>query len=68
MSMLVAKFCSRPSDWPEEVSDSTLSESDPILAINLTFLSGMILLILGLLNLGFVVNFISHAVIVGFVR
>ena len=40
--------------------------SDPYLAVNLTFLTGVILVVLGLFNLGFLVNFISHAIIVGF--
>lgn len=66
MSMLVAQFCSRPDSWPTEYPEA-ISQSDPALAVNLTMLTGLILLILGVLNLGFIVNFISHAVIVGFV-
>lgn len=66
MSMLVAVFCARPVSWPVEYPNP-ISESDPILAVTLTFLSGAILVLLGVLNLGFIVNFISHAVIVGFV-
>lgn len=65
MSILVAKFCARPDHWPTEYP-SPATVSDPALAINLTFISGCILLVLGILKLGFVVNFISHAVIVGF--
>jgi sodium-independent sulfate anion transporter 11 len=66
MSMLVAQFCSRPDSWPTEYP-AAISQSDPALAVNLTMLTGLILVILGVLNLGFIVNFISHAVIVGFV-
>ena len=66
MSMLVAACCKRPDTWPMEYPDGPATESDPILAVNLTFLTGIILLVLGILNLGFVVNFISHAIIVGF--
>lgn len=43
-----------------------MNPSDPLLAVNLTFLTGVILVVLGLFNLGFLVNFISHAIIVGF--
>merc|ERR1711953_153875 len=64
MSMLVAACCKRPDAWPMEYPDGPATESDPILAVNLTFLTGIILLVLGILNLGFVVNFISHAIIV----
>ena len=66
MSMLVAQFCSRPDSWPTEYP-AAISQSDPALAVNLTMLTGLVLVILGVLNLGFIVNFISHAVIVGFV-
>ena len=65
MSMLVARYCMRPDSWPIE-SPPLESSSDPNLAINLTFLTGVILVALGLFNLGFLVNFISHAIIVGF--
>lgn len=63
--MLVARYCVRPDTWPIE-SPPLESSSDPILAVNLTFLTGVILIALGLFNLGFLVNFISHAIIVGF--
>jgi len=65
MAMLVAAFCGRPDTWPTELPEP-LTDSDPILANNLTLITGAILLLLGILNLGFIVNFISHAVIVGF--
>lgn len=38
-----------------------------VAALSLAFLSGVILLLLGLLRLGFLANFLSHAVIAGFI-
>ena len=49
-----------------EIKPALETLSDPNLAVNLTFLTGVILIVLGLFNLGFLVNFISHAIIVGF--
>lgn len=49
-----------------EIKPALETLSDPNLAVNLTFLTGVILVVLGLFNLGFLVNFISHAIIVGF--
>jgi hypothetical protein len=44
MSMLVAAAASRPESWPIE-SPPAISETDPILAVNLTFLTGVILIV-----------------------
>ena len=40
--------------------------TDPRAAILLSFLSGVILLIMAVFKLGFLVNYVSHAVITGF--
>ena len=41
--------------------------SDPNIAVTLSFFAGLILIMVGLLRLGFMVNFISHPVITGFI-
>ena len=67
---LVAEYAMIPESWPTpaiaeyESGDHT---SLPELAIILSLFTGLILLVLGLLQLGIVVSFVSHSVIVGFV-
>ena len=46
MSMLVAVFCKRPESWPEQFPPME-STTDPMLAVQLTFLTGVILVVLG---------------------
>ena len=46
MSMLVAEFCKRPESWPEQFPPME-STTDPMLAVQLTFLTGVILVVLG---------------------
>ena len=68
MSALVAGACGRPRNWPVELGTDVLNEtSDPNIAIMLSLFTGLILTVIGLFGLGFMVNFISHPVITGFI-
>lgn len=46
--------------------DDPVNTTDPRAAIILTFISGFIVLAMGIFKLGFLVNYVSHAVICGF--
>jgi MFS superfamily sulfate permease-like transporter len=46
--------------------DNPDNPTDPRAAILLTFLSGIVLLLMAVFKLGFLVNYVSHAVITGF--
>ncbi len=67
MSALVAAACARPRTWPAEIDHPMDHISDPNIAVTLSFFVGLILIALGLARLGFLVNFISHPVITGFI-
>ncbi|CAG5106612.1 Oidioi.mRNA.OKI2018_I69.chr1.g2919.t1.cds [Oikopleura dioica] len=67
MSALVAAACARPRTWPAELNHPMDHISDPNIAVTLSFFVGIILVALGLARLGFIVNFISHPVITGFI-
>ena len=54
-----------PADWPTPVDIS--SPSSPELASVLSFFTGCILLVVGLLQLGWIVNFISGPTLTGFI-
>ncbi|CAG5094097.1 Oidioi.mRNA.OKI2018_I69.XSR.g13244.t1.cds [Oikopleura dioica] len=64
-SMLTAQYCMRPETWIPMAG--VTSESDPRLANLLCFCSGAIILLLGIFDLGAVVNYISNPVLVGFI-
>jgi len=66
MSLLTAEYCMRPENWvPLDGAGDV--RSDPRLAILLCMCSGAVILFLGVFNLGGIVNFISHPVLVGFI-
>lgn len=67
MSALVAAACARPPSWPKELNVPPDVTSDPNIAVTLSFFTGIILISVGLCRLGFMVNFISHPVITGFI-
>ena len=63
---LIAQFLKRPDDWPVPGPDAT--DGVPELAHVLAFMSGSILFVVGLLDLGSIVNFISGPVLAGFIN
>jgi MFS superfamily sulfate permease-like transporter len=79
-SMLTAQYCMRPETWLpmagvtyemtsfySDENSFLSSESDPRLANLLCFCSGTVILLLGIFDLGAVVNYISNPVLVGFI-
>lgn len=69
MSLLTAEYCTMPAAWAalEGVTMSDSVRSDPRLANLLCFFSGLLILFLGVFNLGSIVNYISNPVLVGFI-
>jgi len=65
-SALMVDFILRPDTWP--VDPRYHGTSSPYLATLLAFTMGTILTTLGLLQLGFLVNFISPSVVSGFIQ
>ena len=65
MSLLTAEYCTRPVHWAP--MDGVETASDPRLANLLCFFSGLLILFLGIFNLGSIVNYISNPVLVGFI-
>ena len=59
MALLISEYCNN------SYGDSR-SNSDPVLAVLLCFLTSIILFLMAIFNVGFLVNFIPHCVIVGF--
>jgi len=62
---LVATVITWPSDWPEPIHSTAPSSAE--LASVLSFFTGIILLAVGLLQLGWIVNFISAPILTGFI-
>ena len=65
-SALMVDFILRPANWPADPQFH--GTSSPYLATLLGFTMGTILTMLGLLQLGFLVNFISPSVVSGFIQ
>ena len=61
MSALVAAACARPLDWPKETDIPMDNTSDPNIALTLSFFAGIILIAVGLCQLGTGYSFLKKS-------